>query len=261
MSYNLIVFEASEDGAAVVTVNRPEKLNALSAALLGELDDAFRRVESDAGVRGLIVTGAGEKAFVAGADVGEIPVGDAAAAREMSLRGQAVFGRLERMGKPSVAVINGYALGGGLELALCCSMRVASENAKLGFPEIGLGIMPGYGGTQRLARLVGRGCALEMLLTGEPIGAAEAERIGLVNHVVPRAGLLDFSRGLLRRIFGNAPLAASSILEAVDKGSNRSLEEGLRVEAAAFGALAATEDAVEGTRAFIEKRKPLFKGK
>jgi enoyl-CoA hydratase len=261
MSYNLIVFEASEDGAAVVTVNRPEKLNALNAALLGELDDAFRRVESDAGLRGLIVTGAGEKAFIAGADVGELPAGDAVAAREMSLRGQAVFRRLERMGKPSIAAINGYALGGGLELALCCSMRVASENAKLGFPEIGLGIMPGYGGTGRLPRLVGRGRALEMLLTGEPIGAAEAERIGLVNHVVPRAGLLDFSRGLLGRIFGNAPLAASSILETVDKGSNCGLEEGLGVEAAAFGALAVTEDAVEGTRAFIEKRKPLFKGK
>lgn len=261
MSYNLIVFEASEDGAAVVTVNRPEKLNALNAAVLGELDDAFRRVESDASLRGLIVTGAGEKAFVAGADVGELATGSAVAAREMSLRGQAVLRRLERMGKPSIAAINGYALGGGLELALCCSMRVASENAKLGLPEIKLGIMPGYGGTQRLPRLVGRGRALEMLLTGDPIGAAEAERMGLVNHVVPQAGLLEFSRGLLRKVFANAPVAASLILEAVDTGASCGLEEGLRVEAAAFGALAATQDAVEGTRAFLEKRKPLFKGK
>jgi enoyl-CoA hydratase len=261
MSYNLIGFEASGDGAAVVTVRRPEKLNALNAAVLGELDDAFRRVESDAGIRGLIVTGAGEKAFVAGADIGELAIGDAMAGRAMALGGQAVFRRLERMGKPSIAAINGYALGGGLELALSCTLRVASENAKLGLPEIKLGIMPGYGGTQRLPRLVGRGRALEMLLTGEPVSAAEAERMGLVNHVTPQASLMEFSKSLLRKICDNAPLAATWILEAVDTGANSGLEEGLRVEAAAFGALAATEDAREGTRAFLEKRKPLFKGK
>jgi enoyl-CoA hydratase len=261
MSYNLIVFEASEGGAALVTINRPDKLNALNATLLGELDDAFRRIESDRAVRGLILTGFGEKAFAAGADVGELAVGDAVAARAMSLRGQAIMRRLERMGKPSVAAINGYALGGGLELALCCTMRVASENAKLGQPEIKLGIMPGYGGTQRLPRLVGRGRALELLLTGGQIGAAEAERVGLVNHVVPQGELLDFSRKLLRGVLENAPVAAAAIMDAVDSGLEGGLEEGLRFEAATFGALASTEDAVEGTRAFLEKRKPVFKGK
>jgi enoyl-CoA hydratase len=165
------------------------------------------------------------------------------------------------MGKLSIAAINGYALGGGLELALSCTIRVASENAKLALPEIKLGIMPGYGGTQRLARLVGRGHALEMLLTGGLIDAAEAGRIGLVNHVVLQTELLNFSRALLRRVFDNAPLAIASILEAVDTGLNTGLDEGLRFEAAVFGTLAATEDAAEGTRAFLEKRKPVFKGK
>jgi len=261
MSYNLITFEASEDGVALITLNRPEKLNALNAAVMGELDDAFRRVETDPTLRGLILTGAGDKAFVAGADIGELPVGHALAAREMCLHGQAVFRRLERMGKPSIAAINGYALGGGLELALCCTIRVASDNAKLALPEIKLGIMPGYGGTQRLARLVGRGNALEMLLTGGLIDAVEAGRIGLVNHVVIRTELLNFSRALLLRIFENAPLAVASILEAVDTGLNTGLDEGLQFEAAVFGTLAASEDAVEGTRAFLEKRNPLFKGK
>jgi len=261
MSYKFITFEASDDGIALVTVNRPEKLNALNAAVMGELDDAFRRVETDPAVRGLILTGAGDKAFVAGADIGELPIGHALAAREMSLRGLAVLRRLERMGKPSLAAINGYALGGGLELALCCTLRVASANAKLALPEIKLGIMPGYGGTQRLPRLVGRGRALEMLLTGSLIDAAEAERMGLVNHVVLQTELLNFSRALLRRIFENAPLAVASVLEAVDASLNAGIEEGLRFEAAVFGTLAATEDAVEGTRAFLEKRKPLFKGK
>jgi enoyl-CoA hydratase len=261
MSYNLITFEASEDGIALVTVNRPEKLNALNAAVMGELDDALRRVETDAAVRGLILTGAGDKAFVAGADIAELPVGRAMAARGMSVHGQAVLRRLERMGKPSIAAINGYALGGGLELALCCTIRVASANAKLALPEIKLGMMPGYGGTQRLPRLVGRGRALEMLLTGGLIDAAEAERMGLVSHVVLQTELLVFSRALLRRILENAPLAIASILETVDAGLNGGLEEGLRFEAGVFGTVAATEDAAEGTRAFLEKRKPLFKGK
>ncbi len=261
MSYNLITFEASEDGVALVTVNRPEKLNALNAAVMGELEDAFRRAATDAAVRGLILTGAGDKAFIAGADISEIPVGNAIAARDMSLRGQAILRRLERMGKPSIAAINGYALGGGLELALCCTMRVATKSAKLALPEIKLGIMPGYGGTQRLPRLVGRGHALEMLLTGGVVEGAEAHRIGLVNHIVLQTELLDFSRGLLGRIFENAPLAAASIIEAVDTGLNAGLAEGLRFEAAVFGTLAATEDAAEGTSAFLEKRKPEFKGK
>jgi enoyl-CoA hydratase len=261
MPYNLIVFEASEDGVAQLTIHRPEKLNALNAAVLGELDEALGRVEGDSSIRGLILTGAGEKAFVAGADIGELAVGNAAAAREMSLRGQRVMRRLERMGKPSVAAINGYALGGGLELALACTVRIASENAKLGLPEIKLGILPGYGGTQRLPRLVGRGRALEMLLTGDPVDAAEAERIGLVNRVAPAGELLGAARALLLRMLANAPGAAAAILEAVDSGLDVGLDAGLRFEAETFAGLATTQDAAEGVNAFLEKRKPVFKGK
>lgn len=261
MSYNLITFEASEDGVALLTITRPDKLNALNLAMIAELGDAFSRVESDAAIRGLVLTGAGEKAFAAGADIRELPVGHAEQARAFARKGEAVMRRLESMAKPSVAAINGFALGGGLELALCATVRVASENAKLGLPEIRLGIMPGYGGTQRLARIVGRGRALEMMLTGEPVDAAEAHRIGLVNHVVPQAELPEFSRALLRKMTGNAPLAAGLILAAVDAGLESGLDAGLRFEAASFAALATSEDAAEGTRAFTEKRKPVFKGK
>jgi enoyl-CoA hydratase len=261
MSYNLIVFEAAEDGVAVITINRPDKLNALNEALLRELDEAFRSVESDGGIRGVLVTGVGDKAFVAGADIGELPIGAAAEARAFARRGQAVLGRLERIGKPSVAAINGFALGGGLELALCSTVRVAAEGAKLGLPEIKLGLMPGYGGTQRLPRLVGRGRALEILLTGEPVDAAEAWRMGLVNHVVPRSELAAFSRTLVRKMSDRAPLAVGTIMETVDAGLEGGMEAGLRFEAAGFGALATTEDALEGTRAFLEKRKAVFRGK
>lgn len=261
MSFNLIVFEASEDGIASVTINRPEKLNALNGALLGELDEVLGHVAGDRSLKGLLLTGAGEKAFVAGADVAELAVGSAQAAEEMSLRGQRIFRQLEGLGKPSLAAINGYALGGGMELALACTVRVASANARLGLPEIRLGIMPGYGGTQRLARLVGRSRALEMLLTGEPVTAAEALQSGLVNHVVPQEELAAFSRELLRKMTAHAPLAAAAILEAVDAGLEGGLEAGLRLEATGFSALATTEDAIEGTRAFLEKRKPAFKGK
>jgi enoyl-CoA hydratase len=261
MSYNLIVFEAAEDGIALVTINRPDKLNALNEAVLGELEEAFRSIESDASIRGVVLTGAGDKAFVAGADIRELPMGAFEEARAFAQRGQTVLGRLERIGKPSVAAINGFALGGGLELALCCTVRVAVENAKLGLPEIKLGIMPGYGGTQRLPRLVGRGRALEMILTGEPVDAAEAWRMGLVNHVVPRGELAVFSRSLVRKLSASAPRAVSTIMEAVDAGLEGGPQAGLRCEAAGFGALATTEDALEGTRAFLEKRKAVFKGK
>ncbi len=261
MSYNLIVFEAFGDGIARVTINRPEKLNALDTALVGELEDAFERAANDAAIRGLLLTGAGEKAFVAGADIRELPVGDAAAAYAMSLRGQAALRRLERMEKPSVAAINGFALGGGLELALAATVRVASETAKLGLPEIKLGILPGYGGTVRLPRLVGRGRALEMLLTGDPVDAREALRIGLVNHVVPQPELAEYSLALLRRMLANAPLAAAAILELVDQGLDSGFDEALASEAAAFGRIAGSDDAWEGTRAFLEKRKPVFKGR
>ncbi|HVX67732.1 MAG TPA: enoyl-CoA hydratase-related protein [Bryobacteraceae bacterium] len=261
MSYNLITFEVSEDGVALVTINRPEKLNALDAALLEELDSAFAQAAGDSAVRGLLLTGAGDRAFVAGADIRELPVGNAAASRAQSLKGQAVVRRLERMAKPTVAAINGFALGGGLELALGATVRVAAETARLGMPEIKLGIMPGYGGTVRLARLLGRSRALEMLLTGEAVDAATALQIGLVNHVVPQPELLGFSGALVRKLAANAPLATAAILETVDRVLASGCEEALGVEAAAFGALAQSEDAREGTRAFLEKRKPEFKGR
>jgi enoyl-CoA hydratase len=261
MSYNCIVLEVSGDGIAVLTMNRPAKLNALNAETMGELDDALARIETDSSIRGLIVTGAGEKAFVAGADIAELAAHSAIEAHATSLRGHRILRRLETMPKPSVAAINGFALGGGMELAMCCTIRVASPNAKLGQPEVKLGMVPGYGGTQRLPRLVGRGRALEMLLTGEAIDADEAYRIGLVNRVVPQAELLEFSRSLLRKMLANAPLAVGLTMQAVDAGLNCSLEDGLRLEAAAFGVSATSEDRLEGTRAFLEKRPPLFKGK
>jgi enoyl-CoA hydratase len=261
MSYSQIVFETGDDGIALITLNRPEKLNALNTATVLELEDAFGRARTDPAIRALILTGAGEKAFVAGADINELAVLNPVEAQTYAARGQRIFRALETMPKPSVAAVNGFALGGGLELAMACSVRFASPNAKLGQPEIKLGILPGYGGTQRLARLIGRGRALELLLSGDPIDAAEAHRIGLVNAVVPQADLLDHCRKWLGKVLANAPLAAAMILEAVDLGLNAGLEEGLRYEAAAFGLTSATEDRREGTRAFLEKRKPAFAGK
>lgn len=261
MPYSHILFEADEHGIALITVNRPDKLNALSGALVAELRDAFERVAREASVRAAIVTGAGEKAFVAGADIKELASLSAIEAREYALRGQQAFRLLETLPKPTVAAINGFALGGGLELAMASSVRFASENARLGQPEVKLGIIPGYGGTQRLPRLVGRGRALEMLLSGEPVTAAEAHRIGLVNAVVPRAELLSYSRSWLHKVLANAPLALGLVLESVDVGLDMGLDAGLRFEAAAFGVSAATEDRQEGTRAFLEKRSPAFAGK
>ena len=249
------------DRIAVLTVDRQDKLNALSSTLVRELNDAFERVAADAAVRAVIVTGAGQKAFVAGADINELAALSAVEARDYALRGQRAFRLLETAAKPSVAAINGYALGGGLELAMACTVRFASENARMGQPEVKLGIIPGYGGTQRLPRLVGRGRALEILLSGEPITAAEAHRIGLVNAVVPQAELLNFSRAWLLKVQANAPLALGLVLEAVDAGLGVDLETGLRMEAAAFWISAATEDRGEGTRAFLEKRRPTFAGK
>ncbi|HOL71171.1 MAG TPA: enoyl-CoA hydratase-related protein [Bryobacteraceae bacterium] len=261
MSYSRIAFELSEDGIALVTINRPEKLNALNATVIAELDDAFARAASDDAVKGLILTGAGEKAFAAGADIEELAGKTPVQAREASVAGQRAFRRLELMAKPSVAAIHGFALGGGLELAMCCTVRVASEDARLGQPEVRLGMIPGYGGTQRLPRLVGRGRALEMLLTGEPVDAGEALRIGLVDHVVPRAELLGFSRALLQKMTQNAPIAAALIMDAVDVGLSSGLEEGLKFEASAFAVAASTEDRKEGTAAFLEKRRAVFQGK
>lgn len=261
MSYSHIVFEAGEDGIATVTVNRPDKLNALSGAVILELRDAFERIASAVETRAAIVTGAGEKAFIAGADISELEKLSPSEARDFAVRGQRAFRLLETSGKPSVAAVNGYALGGGLELAMACTVRFASENARLGQPEVKLGIVPGYGGTQRLPRLVGRGRALEMLLSGDPINAGEAHRIGLVNAVVPQGELLAYSRAWLAKVLINGPLAVALAMEAVDAGLYTGLEEGLRLEAAAFGLTAATEDRREGTRAFLEKRRPVFAGK
>lgn len=261
MPWTQIQFEAGEYGIAQVTINRPAKLNALNTDTMSELDEVFAQVEREPDLRALIITGAGEKAFVAGADIQEFTPLTPLAMQKLSLRGQRIFRRLETMNKPSVAAINGFALGGGLELAMCCTVRVASPNAKLGQPEVKLGIIPGYGGTQRLPRLVGRGRALEMLLTGDPIDAAEAHRIGLVNHVAPQDELLGFSRDLLKKMLGNGPVALSLAMQSVDAGSDSDLDEGLRFEAAAFGVAASTEDSKEGTSAFLEKRKPSFTGK
>jgi enoyl-CoA hydratase len=261
MSYSNILFEAGRDGIALLTVNRPEKLNALNRDTITELEDALARAERERAVRALVVTGAGPKAFVAGADIKELSELTPPEAQAVALRGQKLFRRLEAMPKPSVAAINGFALGGGLELAMSCTLRVAGPDAKLGQPEVKLGVLPGYGGTQRLPRLVGRGRALEMLISGEPIDSAEAYRIGLVNYVVPQAELLDFSRQWLRKILFNAPLAIALTMEAVDVGLNSGLEQGLQFEAAAFGLVTATQDRSEGTRAFLEKRQPAFAGK
>lgn len=261
MMYSYLLFDVDSRGIARITVNRPEKLNALSAAVIAELDDAFSRLASDASIRALILTGAGEKAFVAGADINELAALSAFEMSAHAARGQAAFRKLETCRKPSVAAINGFALGGGLELAMACTVRFASDTAKLGQPEVKLGLVPGYGGTQRLPRLVGRGRALELLLAGDPIPAGEAHRIGLVNAVVPQAELLAYSAAWLEKVLANGPLAVALAIEAVDVGLDSGLEPGLRFEAAAFGMAASTEDRREGTRAFLEKRKPAFAGK
>jgi enoyl-CoA hydratase len=261
MSFSHIVFEVGEDGVATLVVNRPEKLNALNRAIVEELGEAFGRVARAPEVRGLVVTGAGDKAFVAGADIAELAALGPVEARTYALRGQQVLRQLETLGKPSVAAVNGFALGGGLELAMACTVRFAAPNARLGLPEVRIGLVPGYGGTQRLPRLVGRGRAMELLLSGEPVEAAEALRIGLVNAVAPEGELLRFSREWLRKVLANAPVAVALAMEAVDVGLNAGVEEGLRFEAAAFGLAAATEDCREGTRAFLEKRSPAFSGK
>jgi enoyl-CoA hydratase len=261
MSYSHILFEVDDSGIALVTINRPGKLNALSGALVGELNDAFGQIARENSIRAMILTGAGDKAFVAGADINELAVLTPIEAREYSWRGQQTFRLLETMTKPSVAAVNGYALGGGLELAMACTVRFAAEGAKMGQPEVKIGMVPGYGGTQRLPRLVGRGRALELLLSGEQISAFEAHRIGLVNEVVPSHELLQHSRAWLSKVLANAPFALGLVMEAVDTGLNIGLQEGLRFESAAFGVAAATEDRHEGTLAFIEKRSPVFVGK
>jgi enoyl-CoA hydratase len=254
-----LLFEL-DTGVARITINRPDKLNALNTTVLAELGDAITRIETDATIRGVILTGTGAKAFVAGADIAELSHQGPLDGRARAITGQVVFRRLERCGKPVIAAVNGFALGGGCELAMACHLRIASENARFGQPEVKLGIGPGYGGTVRLPRLVGRGRALELLLTGKMIDAQEAYRIGLVNLVVPQDRLLNESETLLRSILQNGPLALRACLEAVDIGLDMSLDEALLMEANHFGLLSSTADMREGMQAFIEKRAPVFKG-
>jgi len=259
-SYENLLLE--RDGAvAVITVNRPKVLNALNAPTLNELRDALRALASDDAVRVVILTGAGEKSFIAGADINELAVQTPVGGREHALRGQHVLTFIENFGKPIIAAINGFALGGGCELAMACSIRLAADTAKLGQPEINLGIIPGYAGTQRLARLVGRGRALEILLTGDMIGADEAFRLGLVNRVVPAAELMGAARALAAKLATKAPVAMRYILDAVNRGLDMPFAEAARFEATLFGLVSSTEDMREGTRAFLEKRKAEFTGK
>lgn len=260
MAYENLLYDV-KDQIAYITFNRPKVLNALNRKTVEELDDALARARKDASVRALILTGSGEKSFVAGADINELAQRNPVDGTDFSLFGQEVFHRLETMGKPSIAAINGFALGGGCELALSCTMRIASKNARLGQPEVKLGIIPGYGGSQRLARLCGKGVAHELILTGEMISAEDALRIGLVNHVVELADLMSTAESIAKKIIANAPLAVKFSMDAIERGTEMSQEEGLFLEATLFGLCCATEDMREGTRAFIEKRPAQFKGK
>jgi enoyl-CoA hydratase/carnithine racemase len=246
---------------AYVTLNRPKVLNALSKRTWEDLRAAFENARDDAAVRGVILTGAGDKAFIAGADISELTHLTAVEAEKSSSYGQEVLNLIENLGKPVIAAINGFALGGGCETAMACTVRVAVENAKFGQPEVKLGVLPGGGGTQRLPRLVGKGRALQLILTGEMISAQEAYRIGLVNEVVPSADLITRAEAMLNQIFANAPVAVKYSLEAVSKGLEASQAEGLALEASLFGLCAGTDDKKEGTQAFLEKRKPQFQGK
>ncbi len=247
-------------GILTLTLNRPAKLNALNVATVAELDAAVQAALADPAVRAMLLTGSGEKAFVAGADIAELARLTPAQAQGTAERGQAAFARLETSPKPTLAAVNGFALGGGCELAMACQMRVASDNARFGQPEVNLGLLPGYGGTQRLPQLVGRGKALELLLTADPVKADEALRLGLVNHVVPLAELLDFCRALLLKILGKAPLAAALVIDCVNAHYAKD-RDGYRTEVEAFGQAFATDDFREGTTAFVEKRPAVFTGK
>lgn len=247
------------DHVALVTINRPDKLNALNGIVIRELGELADRLASDADIHGLILTGAGSKAFVAGADIAELAEQGALDGMARALQGQAVFRRIETLGKPVIAAVNGFALGGGCELAMCCHLRIASEAAKFGQPEVKLGITPGYGGTVRLPRLVGRGRALELLLTGAMIDATEAWRIGLVNRVVPAAELLTQARALMAQILANGPLAVQACLTLVDRGFDVPLDDALAQEAAQFGLLSTSPEMREGTAAFLARRAPDFR--
>jgi len=246
---------------AYVTLNRPKVLNALNKATINELRAAFEDARDDSSVRGVILTGAGEKAFAAGADIAEVAKDTAVEAEEATRRGQALTDLIENLGKPVIAAVNGFALGGGCELAIACTTRIIAESAKFGQPEVKLGVMPGYGGTQRLPRLVGRGRALRLILSGDIIDAAEAYRIGLADELVPDTQVIERAETVLKKIIVNAPLSLKYALEAVNKGLETSVAEGLLIEASLFAVCASTDDKKEGTSAFLEKRAPKFQGK
>lgn len=250
-----------EGGIARVTVDRPKVLNALNQRTLEELAHAFDAVRDDASARALLITGSGDKAFVAGADINELAKMAAMEAKSKAFFGQQVFARLERLGKPSVAMINGFALGGGLELALACTLRTASKTARLGLPEVSLGIIPGYGGTQRLARIAGPGVAREWVLTGDMFGAEEAHRVGIVNRVFEPAALLEGTLELVQKVLSRSPVAVALAMETIARGLNMSQQEGEVIESDMFGLASTTADMREGMTAFLEKRKPQFPGR
>ena len=260
MTYQTLLLER-RDTIAVLTINRPDKLNALNDQVVGELHQAAIALAADDAVRGVILTGAGPKAFVAGADIGDLAKQGVMDGRRRALSGQQMLFAFERMGKPVLAAVNGFALGGGCELAMACHIRIASENARFGQPEVNLGITPGYGGTQRLPRIVGKGNALFLLLTGEHLNAQDALRIGLVSRVVPQDQLMAEAEKIMKTIVSKGPAALALTIEAVDRGLETTLEEGLRIEADAFGLVASTEDMKEGLNAFLEKRPAKFENR
>lgn len=260
MSYQTLLFE-SKSGIAYVTINRPDKLNALNAQAKQELLQVFEQIKQNEDTHVVILTGAGEKSFVAGTDIGELTELNADTGKLFAMGGQEVFDRIENLGKPVIAAVNGYALGGGCELALACHIRIASENAKFGQPEVNLGIIPGYGGTQRLARLIGKGRAMEMILTGDQIDAQEALRVGLVNRVVPLGELMKTAEAIAQKILSKGQVAIRLALKAVNMTGETNLTDGLALEASLFGVCCGSEDFKEGTKAFLEKRKPVFKNR
>jgi enoyl-CoA hydratase len=263
MSFDNLLLERDGPGntVVVVTINRPQVLNALNSQTVDELRRAMLDLQRDDGVRTIVLTGAGEKSFVAGADINELALQTPTGGREHALTGQHVFDVIENLGKPVIAAINGFALGGGCELAMACTLRIAADSARIGQPEINLGLIPGYAGTQRLPRLVGKGKAMEMILTGAPITADEALRIGLVNRVVPAASLMTDARALAAQLAASAPIAMRYVINAVNKGMEMPFAEACQYEATLFGLVASTDDMREGTEAFLEKRKAEFKGR
>jgi enoyl-CoA hydratase len=260
MSFETLLVD--RDGpVATVTINRPKVLNALNTQTINEIERVMLDLRQDDGVRAIVLTGAGEKAFVAGADINELAVLSPAEGQRHGRRGQAVFDQVERLGKPVIAAINGFALGGGCELAMACTLRIAADTARLGQPEINLGIIPGYAGSQRLPRLIGKGRALEILLSGEMVSAARAYEIGLVNKVVPATELIAEAKRAASTLAAKAPLAVRYILEAVNHGVEMPLADGQFLEASLFGLIASSDDMKEGTKAFLEKRSPSWRGR